>query len=64
MAAKVEAAFEAVNDANEIPRDRQALADASGEEVGPEQMSVDWIRMNAGELLGLIRWRSAGVVGD
>jgi crotonobetainyl-CoA:carnitine CoA-transferase CaiB-like acyl-CoA transferase len=33
---------------------RQALADAAGEAVGPEEMSVDWIRMNAGELLALI----------
>ena len=33
---------------------RQALADATGEKLEPEQMSVDWIRMHAGELLGLI----------
>jgi crotonobetainyl-CoA:carnitine CoA-transferase CaiB-like acyl-CoA transferase len=33
---------------------RQALKDASGEDVGPEHMSVEWIRMHAGELVGLI----------
>ncbi|HUF54754.1 MAG TPA: CoA transferase [Dehalococcoidia bacterium] len=33
---------------------RQALADASGQLLEPEEMSVDWIRMHAGELLGLI----------
>jgi crotonobetainyl-CoA:carnitine CoA-transferase CaiB-like acyl-CoA transferase len=33
---------------------REAMHEATGESHGPEQMSVDWIRMNATELLTLI----------
>jgi crotonobetainyl-CoA:carnitine CoA-transferase CaiB-like acyl-CoA transferase len=33
---------------------RRAIADATGETLDPEEMSVEWIRMNAGELLMLI----------
>jgi formyl-CoA transferase/CoA:oxalate CoA-transferase len=33
---------------------REAMREATGEVYGPEQMSVDWIRMNASELLALI----------
>ena len=33
---------------------RRAIADATGETLDPEEMSVEWIRMNAGELLTLI----------
>lgn len=36
------------------PRFRQALNEASGELLGPEAMSVDWLRMNAVELMALI----------
>ncbi|MEX1195326.1 MAG: CoA transferase [Dehalococcoidia bacterium] len=33
---------------------RKAIADATDETLEPEQMSVDWIRMHAGDLLALI----------
>ncbi|MCI0884492.1 MAG: CoA transferase, partial [Chloroflexi bacterium] len=33
---------------------RQAMADATGETLEPPEMSVEWIRMNAGDLVGLI----------
>ncbi len=33
---------------------RQAIEDAAGEVLEPAEMGVEWIRMNAGELLGLI----------
>lgn len=36
------------------PHFRQAMQEATGEILGPEQMSVDWIRMNALDLLHLI----------
>jgi formyl-CoA transferase len=36
------------------PPFRKAMQEATGELLEPEQMSVDWIRMHAGELLGLI----------
>jgi crotonobetainyl-CoA:carnitine CoA-transferase CaiB-like acyl-CoA transferase len=34
---------------------RQAIADATGVTLEPEEMSVDWIRMHAGELVQLIQ---------
>jgi len=36
------------------PTFREAMRDATGEPLGPEQMSVEWIRMNAADLLRLI----------
>ena len=36
------------------PHLRAAIHEATGEAVGPETMTLDWIRMNAGELLQLI----------
>ncbi len=36
------------------PHFRQAMQEATGEILGPDEMSVDWIRMNAVELLQLI----------
>ncbi|MCH7810128.1 MAG: CoA transferase [Chloroflexi bacterium] len=33
---------------------RQAMADATSETLEPAEMSVEWIRMNAGQLVGLI----------
>lgn len=36
------------------PHFRRAMQEATGELLGPEQMSVDWIRMNAADLLQLI----------
>lgn len=36
------------------PAFRAALLEGTGEALEPEQMSVDWIRMHAGEMLGLI----------
>ncbi len=33
---------------------RRAMIDATGEELEPAEMSVEWIRMNASELVGLI----------
>ncbi len=36
------------------PAFRQAMLEATGELLGPEEMSVDWLRMHAAELLQLI----------
>ena len=36
------------------PAFREAMQEATGDPLGPEQMSVDWIRMNAAELLQLM----------
>ena len=36
------------------PAFREAMQEATGDPPGPEQMSVDWIRMNAAELLQLM----------
>ena len=36
------------------PTFRKALEEASGELVGPEELSVDWLRMNAVDLMELI----------
>ncbi len=36
------------------PHFRAAMQEATGETLEPEQMSVDWIRMHAGELMPLI----------
>jgi formyl-CoA transferase/CoA:oxalate CoA-transferase len=36
------------------PAFRDAMLEATGETLEPEQMSVDWIRMHASDLLGLI----------
>ncbi len=36
------------------PGFRQAMREATGETVGPEEMSIDWIRFHAGELMQLI----------
>ena len=36
------------------PHFRAAMQEATGEALEPDQMSVEWIRMHAGELMGLI----------
>lgn len=36
------------------PTFREAMLEATGESLAPDQISVDWIRQHAGELVGLI----------
>jgi CoA:oxalate CoA-transferase len=37
------------------PPFQKAILEATGETIGPEEMSVDWIRLNASELIQLIQ---------